>query len=245
MPSSPARAGTTAVAGVAAAVLMLVLVTWAAAIGPEQVFTGGTPVSDSTAPIASSSATESLEPDQQEQARGKRGGASPGWVGVLAIGIEVAFGVVALYLLIRLLLRVWTWWRGRVRSRRRAPPAEVEFEVLDPVADVVVAMEEDAEEQRELLEQGDPRNAIVACWRRFEEQAGRAGLVRRPWQTSSEFVLGVLERVGADEGAVLRLAALFREARFSDHPLTEQHRDRALEALSVIHRSLGRSRSVR
>ena len=116
--------------------------------------------------------------------------------------------------------------------------------MLDPVADVAAAIEDDADEQRGLLEVGEPRNAIVACWRRFEQQAVRAGLLRRPWQTSSEFVLDVLDQVGADEGAVLHLAALFREARFSDHPITEQHRHEALAELAVIHGSLATARRV-
>ena len=240
MPSSPARAGTTAVAAVAAAVLMLVLVTWAAAIGPERVFTGGgTFIRDTTGPIASSTATEIAEEDPQDRLRDKHGDPAPTWVRVLAIVVEAAVVGVVLFLLFRLLRRIRDWWKGRERRRRPAPDI-VDFEVLDPTADVVAAIEEDAAEQRELLETGEPRNAIVACWRRFEQQAARADVVRRPWQTSSEFVLGVLEHIGADEGAVLELAALFREARFSDHPITEEHREQALGALAVIHRSLGR-----
>jgi len=102
-------------------------------------------------------------------------------------------------------------------------------------------IEEDAVEQRaELAAEGEPRNAIVACWHRFEQQAVRGGVVRRPWQTTAEFVLGVLDLVSADRGAVTRLADLYREARFSDHPMTDEHRRAALEALDAIHLSLGR-----
>ena len=242
MPTSPARAGTTAVAAVAAAVLMLVLVAWAAAIGPEQVFTGGgTFIRDSTKAIASTTATASAAQDLQEEARDKYGTRAPAWVRLVALLVEVALFAVLLYLLVRLLLRLRDWWRTRERRRRHPAPAIVDFEVLDPVDEVASAIEEDAVEQRELLEAGEPRNAIVACWRRFEQQAARVDVVRRPWQTSSEFVLGVLDRAGADEGAVTQLAALFREARFSDHPITEQHREQALAALAAIHGSLGQS----
>ena len=41
-----------------------------------------------------------------------------------------------------------------------------------------------------------------------------------------------------------RLADLYREARFSDHPMTEDHRQAALEALDAIHRSLGLAPAV-
>ena len=239
MPSSPARAGTTAVAAVAAAVLMLVLVTWAAAIGPERVFTGGgTFIRDTSGPIASSTTAEVGEEDPQDRLRDKHGGPAPTWVRVLAVIVELAVVGVVLFLLFRLFRRLLQRWK--TRERRRRAPAIVDFEVLDPIAEVVAAIEEDAAGQRELLETGEPRNAIVACWRRFEQQAARADVARRPWQTSSEFVLGVLEHIGADEGAVQELAALFREARFSDHPITEEHRQQALSALAVIHASLGR-----
>ncbi len=112
----------------------------------------------------------------------------------------------------------------------------------DSAAQVTEVIEEDADEQRALLsEGGEPRNAIVACWHRFEQQAVRGGVERRPWQTTAEFVLGVLDLVGADRGAVARLADLYREARFSDHPMTDEHRRAALEALDAIHHSLRRT----
>ena len=111
--------------------------------------------------------------------------------------------------------------------------------MLDAATQVSEVIEDDAVEQRvELEEGGEPRNAIVACWHRFELQATRGGVRRKPWQTTSEFVLGVLDLVGADRGAVGRLADLYREARFSDHPMTDEHRRAALEALEEIHRSL-------
>ena len=54
----------------------------------------------------------------------------------------------------------------------------------------------------------------------------------------------MLDLVGADPGAVTELADLYREARFSDHPMTDDHRQAALEALDTIHRSLGLARAV-
>ena len=133
---------------------------------------------------------------------------------------------------------------ARDRARGDGEPEEVDFEVLGSPARVEAAMKEDAAAQRTALaEDGDPRNAIVACWHRFEEQAVRAGAVRREWQTTGEFVLEALEHVGADRGAVARLADLYREARFSDHPLTEDHRRAALEALDAVHRSTSGVRS--
>ena len=50
----------------------------------------------------------------------------------------------------------------------------------------------------------------------------------------------MLDLVDADSAAVTRLAALYREARFSDHPLDESHRAAALAALDAIHARLAR-----
>ena len=102
----------------------------------------------------------------------------------------------------------------------------MEFTTLDEPARLVEAITGDAAEQDGLLRDGDPRNAIVAAWLRFEAQGDSVGLGRRSWETSSEYAIRILDLVSADSGAVNRLAGLYREARFSDHPITEVHRQR-------------------
>ena len=98
----------------------------------------------------------------------------------------------------------------------------------------------DASTQRRLLaEGGTPRNAVVECWHRFETQAAAAGLARGDWETSSEYTMRVLDLVDAHQPAVTRLGELYREARFSEHELTEAHRQEALDALDAIHRTIG------
>jgi Domain of unknown function (DUF4129) len=144
-------------------------------------------------------------------------------------------------------LVVWGLWRGLLRLResvvnRRRPepkPEHVDFDVLDDPEPVAEEIREDADEQLALLLGGSPRNAIVACWDRFEEQAERAHVARRPWETSSEFTLRLLERVSADPAAVARLESLYHEARFSSHEIDETSREAAVEALHAIHLSLG------
>lgn len=238
--TSPARAGASAVVAVlGAAGLLLVLVTWAASIGPDRVVSGGHLERVQPVQPTASSASAADPPDPLQEARDEERGEPPGWLGVVAFALEILTVVVALYLVGRLLRRLRQAWLRRYRRRRRAQPQDVEFEVLGEADRVTEAMAADAGEQRALLVvEGEPRNAIVACWQRFEQQAVRAGVERRPWQTTSEFVLGLLDLVGADQGAVTRLADLYREARFSDHTLSDEHRRAALEALDAIHRSL-------
>jgi hypothetical protein len=235
---SPARAGTSAVVAVlGAAALLLVLVTWASSIGPDRVVSGGhveriRPDEPSVTPTS-----EAPVPDPVERARQEERGEPPGWL--VALGYAVRAATVAV--LAWLALRGVGWLRRRWRERSRRPrgaPEEVEFEVLGTPEQVAELLEEGAAEQRALLLEGEPRNAVVACWHRFEVVAGRAGVARQPWQTTGEFVLEVLELVGADRGAVARLADLYREARFSDHLVGEDDRRAAVAALDAVHDSL-------
>jgi len=150
------------------------------------------------------------------------------------LGAVVLLAVV-LSVLRWLLTRDWKW-------RRREPePVDVDFEPLDAPAVVAGALTAGAPAQRALLAEGSPRNAIVACWHHFEEQAALAGVRRQAWETSSEFTLRVLDRLAADSTAVTTLAELYRAARHSTHEITDADRAEAQVALDVVHRSLGRS----
>ena len=147
--------------------------------------------------------------------------------------------VVAIVLAVWLLSRLFRWLleRGR-RPRPDAAPPEV---VLDPLPDalrVATRLSETAAAQRALLTAGEPRNAVIACWLAFETAAEGAGVPRRAWETSTEFAVRLLGMVRADPDAVRRLAALFREARFSTHPMGEAERTAAVTALDAIHAGL-------
>ena len=52
---------------------------------------------------------------------------------------------------------------------------------------------------------------------------------RNRGRPSSEFTLRILDLVEADPRAVSALAALFREARFSEHEVTEDDRQPAID----------------
>jgi Domain of unknown function (DUF4129) len=147
-----------------------------------------------------------------------------------------------------LVVLAWLLWRGLVRLReavvwrrrpRRPKVEHVDFEVLDDPGLLAEEIRNDAADQLALLLGGTPRNGIVACWDRFEDQAERIHLARKPWETSSEFTLRLLDAVSADDRAVARLEALYHEARFSEHEIDESRRESAVEALGAIHASLG------
>jgi hypothetical protein len=128
-------------------------------------------------------------------------------------------------------------WRHRPNLRLRRPrgrPA-VEFDALDDVAAAITA---DAAAQRSALQRGAPRNAIVECWLLLEAAVVDVGVQRDPSDTSAEFTQRVLATVSVDPAAIADLAALYREARFSDHPMNEESRRAAIEALDAVHDGL-------
>ena len=242
---TPRRAATTSVAAVVTGVGLLLLVAlWASSIGPDRVLHG--PGLQRVTPTATeSSDSESAAPSgsQQQQAPPRR--ASPSdhpFLRALAYLVELAVLGFVLWVLWRLLRLARQAWRDRVRAPAR--PEHIEFDVLeelDQAQDQVVA---DAQLALDLLDEGEPRNAIVAAWDRLEVTAATLYLQRRPWETSSEFVIRMLDDVRADGEAVVALEALYREARFSTHPLTEDDRAAAAEALGRIRASLQRARSL-
>lgn len=232
--ASPVRASLSAVVGVVGAVgLMLLLVTWAATIGPQEVVTDAGHLTTS-APVSPISVTAT--PEEQGQARPEGGGDRD----VLFAAVAIVASALATVVMLAALLTVVHWLLTRDwRRRTEVEPEEVDFDALDAPARLAAVMVADAVGQRRALAAGSPRNAIVECWHRFEVQAEAVGVRRLPWETSSEFTLRLLDRVSADAAAVVALAELYRDARHSRHEITEENRNRAIEALDVIHRSLG------
>jgi hypothetical protein len=221
----------------AGVVLMLLVVVLAARSGPSGVI-HGTPHDDIFHPP---------HPTISSHARRRHG---PNSTTVLPQGDSSIPHAELLGTVLRLALFAWLlvlavrgvrWLLDDLAARRyREPrPDVVDFDVLDDPSPLVDEMRRDAAEQLELLFGGEPRNAIVAAWDRFEEQAERVGAARKLWETSSEFILRLLDAVSATPAAVSRLAALYREARFSEHDITEDNRRAAVEALRDIHASIG------
>lgn len=103
-------------------------------------------------------------------------------------------------------------------------------------------VEATATDPARLRTEGDPRNAVVACWVALEDGVARAGLERSPAETSLDLATRVLARWQVDPEATATLAGLYREARFSRHPVTEQERDRAVSALQRINTGLRAAR---
>lgn len=102
----------------------------------------------------------------------------------------------------------------------------------------------DTDAARRALAGGTPRNAIVACWMQLERDAAAAGIPRAAAETSTEYVERVVAASSVDPGPIGSLAALYREARFSDHALGDSHRALALVALNRVEAVLRHSVEV-
>jgi hypothetical protein len=121
------------------------------------------------------------------------------------------------------------WLRRRSSDR---PPPEVEDEV-EP-APLAAAVEEGLRE----LDQGGPGEGVVASWVQLERSAADAGTHRAAPDTPSELAGRLIDRHGLSSGPLLRLADLYREARFSRHPVPESARTEARAALERLRAEL-------
>jgi hypothetical protein len=121
--------------------------------------------------------------------------------------------------------------------RRRARPLPPPGMLTDPAAAPLAAAL--AAGARALHEDADPRAAIIGCYAAMERNLADAGLPPRMADTPAE----VLSRATA--GGLVRsapaatLTGLFRQARYSSHPMTEADRAAAIEALAQVQADLG------
>lgn len=224
------RRGTYATIG--AAVLVMAALVVAALSEPVQVMSR--PRSDATSritPILPPSLTRTGPPTSTVTETSDIGWDPSAVLGVL---LQFLLAVVILTALLGVALLVQALVRRRPQlvvagdGEFAAPP--VPEELLRSAADRIA-----------LLESGEPRNAIVAAWLDLENAAATSGLARHPAETSTEYTARVLATWPVDRDRLADLAQLYREARFSLHPLGEAERHRALADLKALHADLERA----
>ncbi len=153
-------------------------------------------------------------------------GALPEWVWSVFRSLMIIGAVLVAILIARAVVRV-------VRSLRMPEIPTPDPEDWQQITAVQVA--EAVDDSLAQLATGPASDAIVACWVALERAAEQAGLPREPSETPSEFTVRVLAGAEAvSEPELNRLAALYREARFSRHALPESARSEARSALEVL-----------
>ena len=153
---------------------------------------------------------------------------------LLLVPTALIFGVALLVLARLRLVR-----RRRQVSRRAGPRASLgagdELPLLEEEPGLTTALDEGTRS----IGEGSPRNAIVATWVRLEQAVEGERFPHRPEETPSELVERALSSYLLDGDAIHRLVALYREARFSKHPVTEEHRREASECLRRLLATIG------
>lgn len=91
--------------------------------------------------------------------------------------------------------------------------------------------------ERALRELDEPRAAVIAAYAAMEQRLSSMPFGRRPSDTPGE-LLRRLAQAGIAPASARSLTELFREARFSTHPVTSLHRESAEQALRDIVSSL-------
>jgi hypothetical protein len=153
---------------------------------------------------------------------GGQGAAHDVIIGLLALIAAITVGLLV-YLLIRLL-----------SGRRFARDTTLTIE-FDPLAAELEDLTDAVAAGTEALEyEGDAREAVIACYAAMEQAVSAGGSGRLSTDTPEEFLRRVTVANLIPEGPAARLTELFREARFSRHPISEAKRDEARDALREI-----------
>jgi hypothetical protein len=143
-----------------------------------------------------------------------------GWA---TIAVLVAGAAFCLYLMVR------AW---RAAHEDRAPEVgdapDLDLEAL------ALAVSGDASQRLDALSAGTPSQGIISAWTHLEATLHEAGVALPRSRTSTEVSLDVLRRFPVDRATLRTLADLYREARWSRHPLTEDDRRRAAEAYEAL-----------
>ncbi|MDO5628357.1 MAG: DUF4129 domain-containing protein [Mobilicoccus sp.] len=149
----------------------------------------------------------------------------PQWTGWIFLAIVGAGALILVGALAR------RWWVRRHRDEDEpAPPPPVRART-----DLVVV----THRARAALADGVPRNGVVACWVALEEALDAAGSAPSPHESPTEVADRLLhDHPGVPADAVATLLAAYREARFSQHPISEDDRAHAAAALDRIEAGL-------
>ncbi|MFJ6564710.1 DUF4129 domain-containing protein [Streptomyces sp. NPDC091412] len=142
----------------------------------------------------------------------------------ILLGLGIALPVVVVVIAG---LHLW-----RYLTRPPAPEAPATYATLDDEQERLAQAVDSG--RRALLDGTDARAAVIAGYAAMEESLADSGVARR----ASDSPKDLLERAvagGLPAGAAAaELSALFREARYSTHPMDGGHRERAAAALAEI-----------
>jgi hypothetical protein len=155
----------------------------------------------------------------------------PGW-------IEAVVWTICVLVLIAIVLFLgWYVLRDTIQARGRPLTAErPSTGPVSQVAEVAAALSAGLDE---LARGHDPRSVVIACWVRLEQAAGDVGTPRRASDAPADYVLRLLAGHQVSRTVLDRLAAVYRQARYSSGPVDESMRREAVAALEHLRAELG------
>ena len=153
------------------------------------------------------------------------------WVTYLVTALCIAIVAVVVVLV------VWTVVLQHLQVRRQrveiaadeAPAPGRREAVLAAVEAGLSGLEDD---------DADPRRAVIACWLRLEEAAAAAGTPRKPGDAPADLVLRLLAAHQVSAAVLIRLAEVYRLARYATHAVDAGMRDSARAALRQLRAEL-------
>ena len=178
---------------------------------------------------------ETFEPDQTDNA--SRGGGRGRVVDDNHFVTTVVVWTLRVLLVLIVLTVLFFVVRALVRRLGRDPVSTKDAVQAGILPDVLVAGLRDSEAQ---LDRGSSAEAVINAWLTLERTAVAVGIDDDQSRTPSELVTAVLNEYDVDQGAIERLAALYREARFSRHLIGEEHREAARAAVRQVRVDLTR-----
>ncbi|MFF9049237.1 DUF4129 domain-containing protein [Streptomyces parvulus] len=99
--------------------------------------------------------------------------------------------------------------------------------------------------RRALAGTGDARAAVIACYAAMEDALAASGVPRNASDSPADLLARAADAGLAPGAAAPRLTALFREARYSSHPMGATHREAAAGALEEMAARLRDREAVR
>ena len=121
------------------------------------------------------------------------------------------------------------------RSSRPDPDWDFAFPAPNARQAAVVAVRATI---RDLEEGGDVRTVILACFQQFCALLGSRGITDQDPLTPHELEGLAVDRLRVSRNASGILTSLFEEARYSEHPLGDRDRVRAIDSLGQIQAAL-------
>lgn len=217
-------------AWVAGTAVALLLAAWVSGAGPISAFT--TP---GLSPPTDEEFGEILEPDtgdRRAEGPGRARGADDNELiaAVVAWTLRVVLVLIAVLVLLLVV-------RAVLHRLRRDPVTAKDAVEAPALPDVLLAGVRAGEAE---LDRGSSSEAVINAWLALERTAVAVGIDDDVSRTPTELVAAVLTAHDVDRPAIERLARLYREARFSAHPIGEAHRAAAREALRTVREELTR-----